>query len=331
MIFYYDNVNTKVFSMSLPILSVIIPCLNEEECIISTVSRLSEILRELENNNVISSDSFLFFVDDGSSDDTWSLLKKESENNKKVRGVKFTRNFGNQMAILAGLFESNKQNADCFITIDADLQQDETKIQEFIEKYKLGNQIVCGIRNDRKTDGLFKKVCASAFYKLMNVFGVNIKPNHSEYRLLGKDVVNALENYKEKNMFLRGIFSEIGFKKDYIFFDVKPRKYGRSKFTPFKMFSLALNGITSFSIVPLRMVTFLGFFVSFISFCIGISAFIDKVFLDKAVSGWATIVIAIGFIGGIQILCIGIIGEYLGQLFQEVKHRPRYIIETSIT
>lgn len=317
--------------MNLPVLSIVIPCFNEEACIEHTTTRLLEVLKELEDENQISSDSFIFFVDDGSNDNTWSFIQKENEKNNKVKGVSFTRNFGNQMAILAGLTEANKLKADCFITIDADLQQDETKIKEFVQKYKSGVQIVCGVRNDRKTDGVFKKTSALFFYKLMNLFGVNIKPNHSEYRLLSKKVVDALENYTERNMFLRGIFSEIGFKKDYIFFDVKPRREGVSKFTPFKMFTLALNGITSFSIVPLRMVMFLGLIVAFISFCIGISALIDKIFLDKAVSGWATIVTAIGFIGGIQILCIGIIGEYLGQLFQEVKNRPRYIIEKSIT
>lgn len=287
-------------------------------------------MQELEKNNEISTESFLFFVDDGSQDLTWNLIIKENEKNHKVKGIRFTRNFGNQMAILAGLFEAKKYNADCFITIDADLQQDETKIREFIQKYKAGAQIVCGVRNDRKTESIIKRIGACLFYKIMNVFGVNIKPDHSEYRLLSKDVICALDGYKERNMFLRGIVSQIGFKRDFISFDVKPREKGKSKFTPLKLFALALNGITSFSIVPLRMVTFMGLFVSFISFCIGISALVDKIFLHKAVSGWATIVVAIGFIGGIQILCIGIIGEYLGQLFEEVKHRPRYIIESSV-
>lgn len=320
----------RLIMSSLPILSIIIPCFNEEECIVDTVSKLLEILNQLEAEKEISTDSFLFFVDDGGTDNTWNLIVQENEKNNKVKGIRFTRNFGNQMAILAGLLESNKLSADCYITIDADLQQDETKIKEFIQRYKNGAQIVCGVRNDRKTDGFIKKTGAFLFYKLMNIFGVNIKPNHSEYRLLAKEVVCALKDYKEKNMFLRGIVSQIGFKRDYIFFDVKPRKYGKSKFTPIKMLALALNGITSFSIIPLRMVTFMGLSVAFISFCIGISAFIDKVFWAKTVSGWATIVVAIGFIGGIQILCIGIIGEYLGQLFQEVKNRPRYIIENSI-
>ena len=204
-----------------PILSIIVPCLNEEESIPSTTKRLIEILSELISDNVISEKSFIFYVDDGSNDKTW-------ENQNKVKGIKFSRNFGNQKAILAGLTESLKFEPDCFITIDADLQQDETKIKEFVLKYKEGSQIVCGIRNDRKTDGFFKKYSALAFYKLMNLMGVNIKMNHSDYRLIGSDAAKALAQYKETNLFLRGVFQELGFKKEYVYFDVKPRKIGTS-------------------------------------------------------------------------------------------------------
>lgn len=316
--------------MDLPVISLVIPCYNEEDCIQITSGRLLEVLKELEDIQEISSDSFIFFVDDGSNDNTWNLIQSENNKNTKIKGIRFTRNFGNQMAVLAGLLESCKLNADCFITIDADLQQDETKIKEFIQKYKAGNQIVCGVRNDRKVDTLFKKAGATIFYKLMNFLGVNIKPNHSEYRLLGKDVINTLQTYKETNMFLRGIFSQIGYKQDYVYFDVKPREQGISKFTPLKMIDLALNGITSFSIVPLRLVSVTGFIVALISMCIGISALIDKIILHKTVSGWTSIVVTVCFIGAVQILCIGIIGEYLGQLFQEVKNRPRYIIEEAL-
>lgn len=315
----------------LPILSVIIPCYNEQESIPATVGRLLEILNELSKEKVISDKSFLYFVDDGSNDNTWNLIEKFNAGNPgHVRGIKFSRNFGNQKAILAGLTESGKYGAHCFITIDADLQQDETKIKEFVEKYKSGAQIVCGIRKDRNTDSFFKKYSALAFYKLMNILGVNIKVNHSDYRLVGIEAINALNQFKETNLFLRGMFNELGFKKDYVYFDVKPRTAGKSKFTPFSLFTLALSGITSFSLVPLRMVTIVGFIMSFISFLIGISALVDKYFNINAVPGWATIVVAIGFVGGVQILCLGVISEYLGQLFQEVKARPRYIIEKSV-
>lgn len=314
-----------------PILSIIVPCLNEEESIPSTTKRLIEILSELISDNVISEKSFIFYVDDGSNDKTWDVISQVSvENQNKVKGIKFSRNFGNQKAILAGLTESLKFEPDCFITIDADLQQDETKIKEFVLKYKEGSQIVCGIRNDRKTDGFFKKYSALAFYKLMNLMGVNIKMNHSDYRLIGSDAAKALAQYKETNLFLRGVFQELGFKKEYVYFDVKPRKIGTSKFTPFSLLMLAISGITSFSLVPLRLVTCIGFVMSILSFLLGLSAVYDHFIRQNTVPGWATIVVCVGFVGGIQILCLGIIAEYLGQLFQETKARPRYIVEKTI-
>ena len=315
----------------LPILSVIVPCLNEEECIPSTTLRLLEILDGLSDDGLISDKSFVFYVDDGSIDKTWDIvdnLNKEYPN--RVRAIKFSRNFGNQKAILAGLLESYEYSADCFITIDADLQQDENKIREFIQKYREGAQIVCGIRNDRKTDNFFKKYTALAFYKLMNILGVNIKINHSDYRLVSSEVVKTLSQFRETNLFLRGMFNELGFKKEYVYFDVKPRMMGQSKFTPFSLFVLAVSGITSFSLVPLRIVSFVGFFMALFSFLVGISAIIDRIYQTHVVPGWATIVVAIGFFSGVQILCLGVIAEYLGQLFQEVKARPRYIVEKKL-
>ncbi len=316
----------------MPVLSVIIPCLNEEESIPSTTKRLLEVLDELISDRVISDKSFLFYIDDGSSDKTWSIIEQLSDEYlNRVKGIKFSRNFGNQKAILAGLTESRKYNPDCFITIDADLQQDETKIGEFVQKYKAGNEIVCGIRNDRKTDGFFKKHSALAFYKLMNIMGVNIKMNHSDYRLIGSDAALALSQFKETNLFLRGVFQELGFKKEYVYFDVKPREIGVSKFTPLSLLLLALSGITSFSLVPLRLVTFVGFLMALASILVAFSALYVKFVGDSSlVPGWATIVVCVGFVGGVQILCLGIIAEYLGQLFQETKARPRYIIEKTI-
>lgn len=315
----------------LPILSIIVPCFNEEDNIPHTTDRLLEIKDELVKNGKISSDSFIFFVDDGSTDKTFEKIEQERQKyGLSVKAIKFSRNFGNQKAILAGLVESSKYNADCFITIDADLQQDETKIGEFIEKYNAGAKIVCGIRTSRNTDGFFKKYSALSFYKIMNILGVNIKINHSDYRLVSKEVVETLKTFPETNLFLRGIFNELGYKKDYVHFDVKPRKIGETKYTPFSLFSLAISGITSFSLIPLRMVTFIGFLISFASFLIGISAFIDKYIRHNAVPGYATTIVTLAFICGIQILCLGVIAEYLGQLFQEVKARPRYIIEKTI-
>jgi glycosyltransferase involved in cell wall biosynthesis len=314
--------------MTLPILAIIIPCFNEEECLPSTLKRLLNILSDLEEINEISKESFIFCVSDGSVDKTWELLEKyNNEYNGKVKGIKLTRNFGNQKAILAGLLEASNYNPDCYISIDADLQQDENKIKDFLQKYKEGAQIVCGIRTDRKDDILFKKVMSLAFYKIMNILGVNIKVNHSDFRLVSNEVIQTLKNFPEKNLFLRGIFNDLGYKTEYILFDVKKRKYGKTKYSSFALFSMAISAITSFSLVPLRFVTFLGFIISFLSFCFGLYILIGKFMHNDYVAGWATIVISIGFISGIQILCLGIIAEYLGQLFQEVKSRPRYIIE----
>lgn len=314
--------------MKLPMLAIVVPCFNEEECISSTTNTLLEVLHELESEQEISSDSFILCVNDGSTDTTWSLIEKYNRETKgKVKGIRFSRNFGNQRAILAGLLESSRFDPDCLISIDADLQQDESKIKEFVQKYKNGAKLVLGVRKDRKTDNFLKKTTALAFYKLMNILGVNIKINHSDYRLVSREVVNVLKTFPETNMFLRGIFNDLGFEKDYVFFDVKSRKAGKTKFTSFALFSLALNGITSFSVIPLRMVTFIGFIMAISCFILGLSVIMDKYYFKSAVPGWATIVSALGFIGGMQILCTGIIGEYLGQLFQEVKARPRYIIE----
>lgn len=317
--------------MQNPILALVIPCYNEEEVIETTINRLIDVLEDLTTANKISHESFIYLVNDGSKDSTWSIIQKlHSEHPNRVKALNFTRNFGNQRAILAGLLEVRKFNVDCCITLDADLQQDENKIVEFVEKYQNGAHIVCGVRNSRKTDSFLKKHSALAFYKIMNMLGVKIKPNHSDFRLTSNKVLDILSEYKEVNLFLRGIFHEFGYKTEYVDFDVKPRFAGVSKFSPWDLFSLAAKGITSFSVVPLRTVTCLGMLISLFSFILGLNVIWEKIHNSYTLPGWATIVVAITFIGGIQILCIGVIGEYLGQLFQEVKSRPRYIVETEL-
>ena len=312
--------------MDIPSLAIIVPLYDEEECIDYTTNRLLEILYELEKEKIISDKSFIFYVNDGSEDNSWSKIKKYHAENKKIKGISFSRNFGNQKAIFAGLKESSKYSPDCYITLDADLQQDENKIEEFIEKYKQGSDIVLGIRNDRKTDNILKKTTSLAFYKIMKFFKVNLEVNHSEYRLISSRVAKELFKYKEANIFLRGIIQSMGFKKDVVYFDVKPRKQGKTKFTPFSLFTLAIEGITSFSIAPLKFITVLGFLMSLVSFIVGIYAIIDRYTSSNYVSGWATIVALIGFLCGIQILCLGIVAQYIGQLFQEAKARPKYIV-----
>ncbi|MGN0005840.1 MAG: glycosyltransferase family 2 protein [Candidatus Gastranaerophilaceae bacterium] len=319
--------------MSVPTLAIVVPCYNEEVVIDLTLKRLTDILTELEKDGIVSEKSFLFFVDDGSSDKTFEIIEAAHKDNPKVvKSISFTRNFGNQMALLAGMLELKKFDYDCCVTIDADLQQDETKIQEFVQKYKEGNEIVYGVKSDKNDVSVFKKLTSAGFYKIMTLLGAKTCPNHSEYRLVSRRVVSILAEYSERNIFLRGVFQQMGEKSDVVYYDIKKRFAGQSKFSLFDLISLALQGITSFSIVPLRLVTFCGVFISFCSFLIGFSAILEKIFNLSLimVPGWATIVATISFIGGIQILCIGVIGEYLGQIFMEVKARPRYIVGKSL-
>jgi len=318
--------------MSSTKLAIIIPCYNEELVVKSTVETLLEVISDLILKEKITDDSFVYLIDDGSSDKTWDIIENLcKEFPTKVKAAKFVRNYGNQKALIAGLENVNKIGCDCVISIDADLQQDEKAIEKFIDEFHCGAEIVSGIRNDRKTDSFFKKISAICFYRLMNILGVKIPQNHSDYRLVSKKALEVLESYPEKELFLRGFFHETGLKTSYIKFDVKPRMLGVSKFNFVSLTSLALNGITSYSITPLRMITAMGFFTVFISILVGLDAIYDKYVLKDTPSGWATIVILIVFFGGLNIFCLGIIGEYLGQIFKEVKSRPRYIIEKEIS
>ena len=312
-------------------LAVVIPCYNEEEMLEHSIKRMFEVFDDLVSKNIISSDSYLCLVDDGSKDKTWDIIERYyKEFPQRVKGVKFAKNFGNQNALIAGLTRVNELGCDCAITIDADLQQDENKIEEFVQKYQAGNDIVMGIRKNRNTDGFIKKYTALAFYKLINLLGAKLTPNHSDYRLVSKKVLEMLDKYKEVNLFLRGLFPALGQKTDTVYFEVKPRKYGKSKFTIWGLFSLAMQGITSYSVVPLRLMTFIGMFIAICAFILGLSVIIEKYTSRYVLPGWATIVSALSFIGGIQIFCLGVIGEYIGQLFQEVKARPRYITEIEL-
>ena len=307
-------------------LAIVVPCFNEEETLPSTITSLKEILDELIASDVVSENSFIFLVDDGSKDRTWQILESEhSKSPNYVKALKFTRNFGNQSAIIAGLDSVREMNIDCAITIDADLQQDETKIKDFVKKYQEGAEIVCGVRNNRKTDGFFKKFTAMFFYKFMNILGVNIQPNHSEYRLMSKKALDIISNYKEANLFLGGLFYELGLKTEYIYFEVKKRQHGDSKFNFISLFRLAAHGIISFSVRPLRFVFLTGLAISTISFVVGIVGIYNLVFNGKHLPGLRPFDIFNTFIAGLQILCVGVIGEYIGQILEEVKDRPRYV------
>ncbi len=312
-------------------LAIIIPCYNEELVVKSTVETLLGVLDKITSNGKISEDSYIYLVDDGSKDNTWNIIEElRATYGERVKGAKFIHNYGNQKALIAGLLGVREIGCDCAVSIDADLQQDENIIETFVDEFHKGADIVSGIRNDRKTDSFFKKHSALCFYKFMNILGVKIPPNHSDFRLVSKKALDILEMYKEEGLFLRGFFHEMGLKTAYVHFNVKPRKLGSSKFNVFSLTSLALNGITAFSIVPLRIIAVCGFLTMLGSFLLALEVMFEKYVMHSAPAGWATLVILLAFFGGLQIFCLGIIGEYLGQIFNEVKARPRYIKEKEL-
>ncbi len=311
--------------MDKPTLAIIVPCFNEELCVKSTIEKLLILLNSLVDKDKIKKDSYLYLVDDGSVDNTWKIIEEEHEKDNRVKALKFIRNFGNQKALIAGLEGVRNLGCDCAVSIDADLQQDENAIELFINEYMNGADIVSGIRNDRKTDSFFKKITALMFYKTMNILGAHIPPNHSDYRLVSKRTLDVMELYPEKYLFLRGFFNELGLKTSYVHFNVKPRMAGESKYNFMSLMVLALNGITSYSVVPLRFVAVLGFFMALFGFLVGVETVIEKIFWHNSPNGWATTIILLCVFGGIQLFCLGLIGEYVGQVFREVKARPRYV------
>ena len=264
--------------MKRPTLAIVIPCYNEELCIKSTVEKLFLVLDDLIAKNKILPDSYLYLVDDGSKDSTWEIITDLHRGNKRIKGARFIRNYGNQKALLAGLEGVNAIGCDCAVTIDADLQQDEWTIEKFVDEFMNGFDIVSGIRNNRKTDSFLKKYTALCFYKLMNILGAKIPANHSDYRLVSKHALDILSQYKENYLFLRGFFYEAGLKTSYVHFDVKPRMAGESKFNYVKLMGLALNGITSYSVAPLRFVTVLGFCMAFFGLLVGLETVFEKIF-----------------------------------------------------
>ncbi|MEW6696501.1 MAG: glycosyltransferase family 2 protein [Bacillota bacterium] len=311
-----------------PVLGIVVPCYNEQEVLMDSFKRLDQIYKELIVCKKISKDSFILFVDDGSKDKTWEIITSFKENHTHVKGMKLSKNFGHQNAVLAGMI-SAKESADCIISIDADLQQDPKTLYEFIAKYREGYDIVYGVRNDRSSDSLYKKTTALSFYKLMSLMGVELIRNHADFRLVSRRVLDALSDYKEVNLFLRGIFPTLGFRETIIYHDVTDRLAGESKYSIKKMLSLALNGITSFSIMPIRFITITGFVLFVFSLMMSGYVFYAVLF-KKTVLGWASTVLPIYFIGGVQLLSLGLIGEYIGKIYLEVKRRPRFIVEEEI-
>ena len=306
----------------------VIPCYNEEEVLPETVKRLSEKINELIDNGLASEKSRALFVDDGSKDKTWEMIVQYSRDNKYIGGVKLSRNRGHQNALLAGLMTA-KGKCDCAISLDADLQDDIGAIDEFIRKYQEGCEVVYGVRSSRDKDTAFKRGTAQGYYKFMAMLGVDIVYNHADYRLMGKRALEALSEYKEVNLFLRGIVPLIGFKSDYVYYERSERFAGESKYPLKKMLKFAVDGITSFSVKPLKIISNIGIIMCLLSVIFFIYAIISF-FSGSSVAGWASIMCSIWFLGGLQMLCIGIVGTYVGKIYSEVKQRPRFTIDKTI-
>ncbi|MCI5732663.1 MAG: glycosyltransferase family 2 protein [Tenericutes bacterium] len=310
------------------ILNVVIPCYNEEEALESTYKVLNKKMNSLIKENLISKKSKVVLVNDGSKDNTWNVIKKLHEENNMYVGVNLSRNKGHQNALLAGLMYA-KDNCDISISMDADLQDDINVMDDMIKKYNEGSEIVYGVRNSRKKDSFFKRFTAEGFYKFMNIMGVEVVFNHADCRLMSKRALQELSNYKEVNLFLRGIIPQLGFKTSISYYERNKRVAGESKYPLKKMLMFAMDGITSFSIKPLRMIAFIGFIILMCSIIAFIYSIVMKL-LGNTVVGWTFIVCSIWLIGGIQMLSLGIIGEYIGKIYNETKKRPRYIIESII-
>lgn len=305
---------------------IVLPCYNEEEVLPETSKRLLELFFKMRDDSLISPSSRIVFVDDGSRDRTWELIDEYSNRHKEVMGVKLAHNAGHQNALYGGLM-AIKDSCDCAVSIDADLQDDINVIPDMIRKFRDEDcEIVYGVRNRRDTDTAFKRTTALAFYKLMKIMGVDMVYNHADYRLMGKSALAALSEFPERNLFLRGIVPLIGYKSDCVYYDRSERFAGQSKYPLKKMLSFAFDGITSFSINPIRIISTVGIISCVFALAMAIYAVVQKI-IGNTDAGWASLMCSIWFIGGLQLLGIGLIGEYIGKMYKEVKRRPRYIIE----
>lgn len=307
-------------------LAIVVPCYNEEEVLETTNKELIRVLKDLIDKNKISDDSYIMYVNDGSKDRTWNKILEAYNDTKLVRGLNLAGNKGHQNALYAGLMYA-KEDADMSISIDADLQDDTNVIEEMVDKYNQGIDIVYGVRNDRSSDSFFKRFTAQSFYRVMNMLGAKSVYNHADFRLMSKRAMDELALYKETHLFLRGIMPELGFKTDCVYYSRKERMAGESKYPLKKMLSFAFNGITSFSVKPLTMILWLGFIAIFISFSAIIYSLVRH-FQGATITGWTSLFASIWFIGGVQLICVGVIGQYVGKTFMEVKERPRYYIES---
>jgi len=310
-----------------PRLAVVVPCYNEEAVLPETSKRLLALLDRLIGNAQVQADSVICFVDDGSRDRTWSLIEGLVASGSRVRGVKLSRNRGHQQALLAGLFS---MQADAIVTIDADLQDDIDAIEQMVVEFKQGAEIVYGVRRDRNSDTRFKRGTAGLYYQLLRRLGVEIVPHHADYRLMGRRAVDALREFSEVNLFLRGVIPLLGFPTARVYYDRVERFAGVSKYPLRRMVSLALDGVTSFSVTPLRIISALGLTICILSTGMVAWVLYGHFAMDTTVPGWASSVLPIYFLGGVQLLSIGVVGEYVAKIYLETKRRPRFFIERVI-
>lgn len=310
-------------------LALVVPCYNEEEVLEISSKELKRVLNDLIGKGKIAKDSFVLFVNDGSKDRTWELIEKEHRESSMVYGLKLAGNVGHQFALTAGLLAAMDMS-DIIVSIDADLQDDTAVIEEMVDKYHEGKDIVYGVRNDRKKDSWFKRTTAQGFYKIMAAMGVKTVYNHADFRLMSRRAVKHFSQFGETNLFLRGMMPLIGYETDCVYYERKERVAGESKYPLKKMLALAWNGITSFSIKPISLITALGFVIMLLSVCAAIYAFVSY-FCGTVSPGWTSLILSVWFLGGLQLIAIGLIGQYIGKIYIEVKHRPRYNVETLLT
>lgn len=312
----------------MPTVYLVIPCYNEEEVLPETTKQLTAKLNSMIESGRADQKSRILYVDDGSKDKTWEIISRYHSENEQISGIKLAHNRGHQNALLAGLMTA-KEYADCAISLDADLQDDIEVLDGFVDKFKEGCDVVYGVRNKRETDSFFKRTTAQGFYKFMKILGVDVVYNHADYRLMSRRALDALSEYRETNLFLRGIVPLIGYRSDYVYYDRHERFAGESKYPLKKMLSFALDGITSFSVKPLKLISNLGIAISVLS-VLGLIYALVSHFTHNAVAGWTAIVCSIWLLGGLQMLCLGVVGGYVGKLYSEVKARPRFRIEEFI-
>jgi glycosyltransferase involved in cell wall biosynthesis len=305
-------------------LSVVIPCYNEAAVLVECVRQVLQLLDDLKARGKVAPDSNVWLIDDGSADGTWQLIEQLAGQHTNVIGVKLSRNRGHQNALLAGLLTAD---GDAVISLDADLQDDTGVIEEMIDAHRAGNEVVFGVRRSRVQDTVFKRWSARRYYALLRVLGVDVVPDHAEFRLLGRSALQALAEYPETNLFLRGLIPQLGFRTARVLYDRQLRLAGETKYSLSRMLGLGIDGITSFSAVPLRMIAATGALLFLVSMGVSLWVVGVKLFTDHAIPGWASTTLPIYALGGVQLLSLGLVGEYVAKIYVEVKRRPRYIIE----